>query len=122
MQNLLEVRNVSKTLGDFTLSNISFSLPSGYILGLIGPNGAGKTTLIKLLLGLMTMDQGSVHIFGKDLTQHEADIKQQIGVVFDESHFYEGATVQQNHDFFSLSTASGMKRSLKITSNGFAFP
>lgn len=48
-----ELENVKKTFSNFTLDNISFSLPKGYIMGLIGSNGAGKTTTIKLILNML---------------------------------------------------------------------
>ena len=45
----LKLENVKKSLANFELDNVSFSLPKGYIMGLIGSNGAGKTTTIKLI-------------------------------------------------------------------------
>ena len=52
MSNVLELQGVSKFYDDFHLSNVSFNLPEGFIMGLIGPNGAGKTTIIKLIRNL----------------------------------------------------------------------
>lgn len=49
--NALELQNVTKEYPGFSLADISFSLPSGYIMGLIGENGAGKTTTLKAILG-----------------------------------------------------------------------
>lgn len=101
MANIIEISNLSKALGsEFTLENINMVLPAGYIMGLIGPNGAGKTTLIRLLLGLLTPGSGSIQIFGKTLEQDAQAIKQQLGVVFDESHYYENISVKKNHDLF----------------------
>lgn len=53
MENVLEVKHLSKTYTDFVLNNINFSLPTGYIMGLIGPNGSGKTTTIKTIFNEM---------------------------------------------------------------------
>lgn len=101
MATIIEISNLSKALGsEFTLENINMVLPAGYIMGLIGPNGAGKTTLIRLLLGLLTPGSGSIQIFGKTLEQDAQAIKQQLGVVFDESHYYENISVKKNHDLF----------------------
>lgn len=101
MANIIEISNLSKALGsEFTLENINMVLPAGYIMGLIGPNGAGKTTLIRLLLGLLTPGSGSIQIFDKTLEQDAQAIKQQLGVVFDESHYYENISVKKNHDLF----------------------
>ena len=63
---LLNLENVKKSYGDFTL-NCSFSLKEGTITGLIGQNGAGKSTAFKIILGLIPFDSGRVEIFGKDL-------------------------------------------------------
>lgn len=59
-ENYLEVQNVKKSFGNFTLENISFSLPKGYIMGIVGANGAGKTTTIKLILNMLEKDNGNI--------------------------------------------------------------
>ena len=87
MENVLVVRNLSKRYDEFQLKNVSFSLPKGCIMGLVGENGAGKSTTIKLILNLINRDGGSVSIFGKDNLTHEKTIKEDLGVVFDESSF-----------------------------------
>ena len=56
MNNILEVRGLCKYYSLFSLSDVSFDLPKGYIMGFIGPNGAGKTTTIKLILGIIKAD------------------------------------------------------------------
>ncbi|QEY35468.1 ABC transporter ATP-binding protein [Caproiciproducens galactitolivorans] len=88
MENVIEVRNLCKNYPSFQLKNVSFTVPSGSIVGFIGENGAGKTTTIKLILNEIRRDAGSVKIFGMDNIQDECKIKEQIGVVFDESYFH----------------------------------
>ncbi len=88
MENIMQIQNLSKTYKEFKLSNVSFSVPSGSIVGFIGENGAGKTTTIKLILNEIKRDSGSVKIFGMDNIRDERKIKEQIGVVFDESYFH----------------------------------
>ena len=61
----LKIENLTKTYPNFTLDNVSFSVPGGSVVGLIGENGAGKTTVLKAALGLMKPDRGRVEIFGK---------------------------------------------------------
>jgi ABC-2 type transport system ATP-binding protein len=85
----LKVDNITKEYKDFKLNNISFSLPKGCIMGLIGENGAGKTTLVKLILNLVKRDSGSIEVFGLDNIKMEQEIKQEIGVVLDESYFHD---------------------------------
>lgn len=79
--NALEIRHLTKHFPKFTLDDISFSLPSGAVMGLIGENGAGKSTTIKLLLGLLRADAGEVSILGMDPRRQELDIKRRLGVV-----------------------------------------
>ena len=86
-EQCLELKNVCKSFRDFTLNNISFTLPQGYIMGLVGPNGAGKTTTIQLILNMLEKDAGRILAFGKDNVVSEKEIKQDIGIVFD-SIFY----------------------------------
>ncbi|XOQ48131.1 MAG: ABC transporter ATP-binding protein YtrB [Eubacteriales bacterium] len=88
MENILEVNNLCKNYPSFQLKNVSFTVPSGSIVGFIGENGAGKTTTIKLILNEIRRDAGSVKIFGMDNIKDECKIKEQIGVVFDESYFH----------------------------------
>lgn len=87
MSNLLEVRGLTKTFKSFSLQDISFSVPGGSIMGMVGENGAGKTTTIKLILNEMQSNGGEIKVFGLDLKKHERKIKEQIGVVFDDSYF-----------------------------------
>ena len=56
--NAIEVRNLSKNYKGFSLENISFTLPSGCIMGLVGENGAGKSTTIKLILEMIKKSGG----------------------------------------------------------------
>lgn len=95
MENILEIKNLRKTFKDFTLNDISFSLPKGYITGFIGPNGSGKTTTIKLIMNLLKKDGGEIKVFGLDHIRQEKEVKNRIGFVYDESHFYEELTVEE---------------------------
>lgn len=77
----------------FTLDDVTFNLPSGYIMGLVGPNGAGKSTLIKLILNMTTRDAGRIEVLGLDAMADEERAKEQLGVVLDSSYFIEYMTV-----------------------------
>ena len=74
MSALLEVRGIGKRFGGLqAVSDVSFNLNEGEILGLIGPNGAGKTTLFNLVNGVFKADKGSITFWGKDITGHSPD-------------------------------------------------
>ncbi len=88
MENILEIKSLRKEYENFTLKDISFNLPYGYIMGLIGPNGAGKTTIIKLIMNLIRKNSGEVRVFGKDNIENEVEIKSKIGFVYDVPPFY----------------------------------
>lgn len=86
----LQVTDVTKHYDSgFTLDDVTFDLPKGYIMGLIGPNGAGKSTLIKLILNMIRRDHGSIQVLGLDNIIDEEAVKERLGVVFDSSYLYE---------------------------------
>ncbi|WPC43169.1 ABC transporter ATP-binding protein [Clostridium sp. JS66] len=95
MSNILEIKNLRKEYKGFTLDNISFNLPKGFIMGFIGPNGAGKSTTIKLIMNLIKKNSGEIKILGLDNIKNEKDIKQKIGFVYDENYFYEELTLTE---------------------------
>ena len=79
--NAIEVKNLSKHYKGFSLENISFSLPSGCIMGLVGENGAGKSTTIKLILDMIQKSSGEVTLLGQSTKDCS---KENIGVVTEE--------------------------------------
>ena len=94
--NAIELRHVSRSFGDFALSDVSFELPSGCILGLMGENGAGKSTTLRLIMNTLRRDAGEIRVLGADNTGPAfREIKEDIGVVLDEAHFPEVLTVRE---------------------------
>lgn len=94
MNYVLEVNNLTKTYGKKQILNqVQFQIYEGCITGFIGINGAGKTTTIKSLLGLIKPEQGEIKIFGMDLKEHEKEIKERIGVVFDNGYLYDDLSI-----------------------------
>lgn len=68
--NIIEIKNVSFAYGKAkVLKEITLNIHKGDYLGIIGPNGGGKTTLVKLILGLLKLDEGSIKLFGKDISK-----------------------------------------------------
>lgn len=89
MENILEIKDLSKKYDGFELKNINIKLPKGTIMGFIGENGAGKTTTIKLILNIIKKNEGEIKIFGLDNIKEEKRIKEDIGVVLDDSFLSE---------------------------------
>lgn len=97
VENILEVQQMSKTYkkSNFTLGQISFSLPYGAILGFVGENGAGKTTTIGCILNTVVKDSGTVKLFGREMLDSDTEIREKIGVVYDGDNFPGFFTAKQ---------------------------
>jgi ABC-2 type transport system ATP-binding protein len=89
MQNAIELQNVSKRYSDFYLDNLSLQLPVGQVMGLVGVNGAGKSTTLRLLMGLIQPDTGSVDVLGYRLPEQQVLAKQNIGFASDDMRLYK---------------------------------
>lgn len=94
MENILSVKNLTKSYPRFKLDNVTFDIPRGSIMGFIGENGAGKTTTIKSILNLIKKDSGTITMFGRDDYQNDVSVNESIGVVFDENCFQDNMTVK----------------------------
>jgi len=92
MKNAIEIRHLTKNYKLFKLDDVSFDVPGGSIVGLIGENGAGKSTTIKCLLNLIRPDGGEISLLGLDPLTQERQIKEDVGVVLDESLFHDQLT------------------------------
>ena len=89
MENILEIRGLCKSYGDFALKDVTFSLPKGYIMGFVGQNGSGKTTTIRSILNMAKTDSGKISVFGLDSVTDTIQIKERLGVVFDSLYLAE---------------------------------
>ena len=92
---ILNIKGLCKRYPSFYLDNVSFSLETGYIMGFIGANGAGKTTTLKSMLNMVQKDGGSVEILGKDFSQHEVELKQDLGIMFGGVDYYKKHRIGQ---------------------------
>lgn len=95
MTNAIEITGLCKRYPAFALDNVSFNVPAGSIVGFVGENGAGKTTTIKTMLKIVLKNSGTIEFFGKNIDEHEKELKERIGVVFDESCFHDTLTPKQ---------------------------
>lgn len=81
---MIQINNLTKAYGDFkAVDDISFTVPSGKIVGFLGPNGAGKTTSIKMITGVLSIDSGRVLINGVNTAVDPIEAKKQIGYIPD---------------------------------------
>ena len=95
---VLEVNGITKRYGGVqAVSDVSFTLHRGQILGLVGPNGAGKTTIFDLVSGFQPLDGGSVRLFDQDITAWPAYARARAGLgrMFQDARLYSSLTVRE---------------------------
>lgn len=97
MVNVLEVKDVYKRLGKREIiKGISFNVKEGEIFGFLGPNGAGKTTTIRMLVGLIATNSGSITIMGHDINKDREKALSNIGAVVENPELYTYLSGRQN--------------------------
>ena len=87
------LQGVSKTFSYFKLDGLDLSLPQGQIMGLVGPNGAGKSTTIRLLMGLIAPEAGTIEALGHPMPQQSELAKRSIAFVADDMRLFATATL-----------------------------
>lgn len=97
MTSMVVAKNIVKTFGSKTaLNSINFEIKEGEIFGFLGPSGSGKTTMINILTGQLLPDSGITQLLGKDSQDlHPTDLEK-IGIVSDQSGFYEKLSLEKN--------------------------
>ena len=86
---MIEVSHVSRNFGTFrAVNDVSFSIPTGQIVGLLGPNGAGKTTTMRMITGFLAPSEGQIFIDGQDITQTPVESKKKIGYMPESAPLY----------------------------------
>ena len=100
---IIKVENLVKRFGELVaVDNISFTVPSGEIFGFLGPNGAGKTTTINILCTLSKPTSGRATINGFDVVRQQNQVRQSIGLVFQDPSLDERLSGIQNLRFHAL--------------------
>ena len=95
--NAIECRDLTKSYRGFTLDHVSFTLPTGCILGLVGENGAGKSTTLKMVLGLARPTAGEITVFGKPVnSRNRIAILKQVGSLIESPSYYGHLTGEEN--------------------------
>jgi ABC-2 type transport system ATP-binding protein len=94
---MIEVSGLTKVYGEFVaVSELSFQVRSGEVLGLVGPNGAGKTTTLRCLTGIIPPTRGSIQLAGVDLSREPVRAKHQLAFFPDEPHLFDSLSVWQH--------------------------
>lgn len=97
---MIDVEGLTKTYGSFVaVSDLSFRVEAGEVLGLVGPNGAGKTTTLRCTVGIIPPARGEVMICGKSLTREPLAAKQNIAFMPDEPRLFDYLTVREHLQF-----------------------
>lgn len=94
----LHVESVAKTLGDFSLHDVSFYVKTGEYFMILGPTGAGKTIVLETIAGIHTPDTGRICWDGEDITRSEPRARN-IGVVYQDYMLFPHLTVEDNIGF-----------------------
>jgi len=97
---MIEVEGLTKLYDEFpAVSELSFTVRPGEVLGLVGPNGAGKTTTLRCLSGIIPATRGTVRIAGEELAANPLGAKRQLAFFPDEPRLFDYLTVQQHLTF-----------------------
>jgi len=98
--NIIETFDLTKKFNSLAaVDHVSFSVKEGEIFGFLGPNGAGKTTTIKMLTTLLNPTEGTAKVCGFDIIKNRNEVRQSIGVVFQEPALDTELTGKENLDF-----------------------
>ncbi len=112
-EKIIDVQELSKSFGSHTVfENATVSIEEGTTFGLVGLNGSGKTTFIRLLLGLLRPDHGTLRVLGFEPWKHESAYYRQLGVVLDNDGFAGNLTVSENLRIFAAAKALSWKQAL----------
>jgi len=97
---MIEVQNLTKHYEDFAaVTDLSFTVQPGEVLGLVGPNGAGKTTTLRCLAGIIPPTQGAIRLAGHDLRHSMVGAKRALAFFADEPRLFDFLTVRQHLEF-----------------------
>ena len=101
-QQVIKADNLGKSFGSFkAISSLTFEVNKGEILGFLGPSGSGKTTTINILTGQLTPDQGQSSILAKSSTNLNEEDLANIGLITENSGYYEKLSLYDNLLFFA---------------------
>lgn len=95
----IECEGVTKHYPHFQLQDVNLSFEQGTVMGLVGPNGAGKSTILRIIMGLIGPDSGTVKVLGHSMPKDQLAAKRKIGFVAEDMRLYESETIAFHMDF-----------------------
>lgn len=95
----VQCEGITKRYKHFTLQNVDLAFEQGTVMGLVGPNGAGKSTIMRMVMGLIGPDSGSVRVLGHAMPHDQIAAKRHIGFVAEDMRLYESETIAFHMDF-----------------------
>ncbi|HII01460.1 TPA: ATP-binding cassette domain-containing protein [Methanosarcinaceae archaeon] len=108
------VKELTKKFGEFTaVDGVSFSVEPGELFGLLGPNGAGKTTILNMLTTLLLPTAGDAEIAGYDLRRDPGEVRNNIGIIFQDPSLDIGLTGRENLEFRAMMYSIGSEERKK---------
>ena len=100
---MIELKNITKYYGDFpAVTNISFKIEKGEIVGLLGPNGAGKSTTMKMITGFMPPTSGELTVGGNDIVSQSIEARRKIGYLPETVPLYTDMTVYSYIEYMGM--------------------
>ncbi len=110
-EKIIEVVNLSKHFKDLkAVDNLELNVFKGDVFGFLGPNGAGKSTTIRMLLSLITPNEGEIKIFGKSLQNHRKEILKKIGAIVEKPDFYGYLSAYKNLEILGRISGSNYSK------------
>ena len=95
----IDCKGISKRYPHFQLRDVDLSFEQGAVMGLVGPNGAGKSTILRIVMGLIGPDAGSVRVLGYSMPEQQIAAKRNIGFIAEDMRLYESETIAFHMDF-----------------------
>ena len=111
---MIEVSHIYKSFGTFrAVNDVSFSIPTGQIVGLLGPNGAGKTTTMRMITGFLEPSAGTILIDGQNIQDNPVEVKKKIGYMPESAPLYGEMIVKDYLEY--IAAMQGQDPSVKVS-------